>query len=225
MKLLKEYDTAARTLEDGGLYQEAASVYLKYNKNKSKAAECYEKGRLFKDAIALYKELKQDEKVGDLYLEINQRASAMHYYQQVVDYHCDNRQYLKASRICRHKMDDVTAAQRLLLQGWEANIDAYNCLNNYFNAIEDTKLLRSEIQRIYSNDVTTPKQVIFLTAIKHEYKRYVSLKPFIKEIAYKIIVDRAQQHHDVVGELQFFNKKDQQLHKDISRFKVERYKR
>jgi hypothetical protein len=68
---LKNAHSAGNALETGEHYQEAASVYLKYANNKNKAAECFEKGSMTMDAIGLYKELNQDEKVGDLYITIH----------------------------------------------------------------------------------------------------------------------------------------------------------
>ena len=53
MNLLQDYYRGAKTLEEGGFYNEAAAVYLKKLKNKSNAAACYEKAKQYKKAIDL----------------------------------------------------------------------------------------------------------------------------------------------------------------------------
>jgi hypothetical protein len=45
MNLLQDNYRGAKTLEEGGFYNEAAVVYLKKLKNKSDAAACYEKAK------------------------------------------------------------------------------------------------------------------------------------------------------------------------------------
>ncbi|MCY1692708.1 hypothetical protein OVA29_21550 [Exiguobacterium sp. SL14] len=133
MNLMKDYYRGAKTLEDGGLYNEAAVIYLKKLKNKSEAANCYEKAKQYKKAIDLYKELEQKEKVGDLYRKMNDAKNANIYYQMVVDDCVNNSQMVKkGSLIYRKKMELPDEAQKILLKGWEEDRDAFNCLNNYF---------------------------------------------------------------------------------------------
>ncbi|PZU07329.1 MAG: hypothetical protein DI622_17510, partial [Chryseobacterium sp.] len=79
INLLQDNYRGAKTLEDGEFYNEAAVIYLKKLKNKSEAANCYEKAKQYKKAIDLYKELEQKEKVGDLYREINDIKNANTY--------------------------------------------------------------------------------------------------------------------------------------------------
>jgi pentatricopeptide repeat protein len=62
MNLLQDNYRGAKTLEEGGFYNEAAVVYLKKLKNKSDAAACYEKAKQYKKAIDLYKEMEQKRK-------------------------------------------------------------------------------------------------------------------------------------------------------------------
>uniref|UniRef100_A0AAU6WTT7 Tetratricopeptide repeat protein n=1 Tax=Chryseobacterium endophyticum TaxID=1854762 RepID=A0AAU6WTT7_9FLAO len=103
MNLMKDYYRGAKTLENGGFYNEAAVIYLKKLKNRSEAAHCYEKARQYKKAIDLYEELGQKEKVGDLYLQMNDRHQANTYYQMVVDDYVTNNQMVKGSLIYRKK--------------------------------------------------------------------------------------------------------------------------
>jgi len=105
MNLMKDYYRGAKTLEEGGLYNEAAVIYLKKLKNKSEAANCYEKAKQYKKAIDLYKELEQKEKVGDLYRKMNDAKNANIYYQMVVDDYVNNSQMVKGSLIYRNIFD------------------------------------------------------------------------------------------------------------------------
>ena len=220
MKLLKNNFMAARTLEDGKLYPEAASVYLKYLQDKPKAAECYEKGQMFTDAIELYKELKQNEKAGDLYMLQHKTPEAFEQYQFVADGYVDSSSYVKAAVLYRNKMNNMASAQNLLLKGWRSDKDAFNCINNYFKNIEDPKLLLQAIENVYEKDVTDYNKPVFLNALKYEYKKAGEFTERTKEMAYEIIADLASRNPDIVSELKNFNK-DNLLVKDLVRYKTQ----
>ncbi|UKB78908.1 soluble NSF attachment family protein [Chryseobacterium sp. MEBOG07] len=223
MNLLQDNYRGAKTLENGGFYNEAAVVYLKKLNNKSDAAICYEKAKQYKKAIDLYKEMEQKEKVGDLYKEINDLKNAHAYYQFVADDYVANNQMVKASLIFRKKMEKTEDAQKVLLRGWEEDKDAFNCLNNYFANIFDVKKLESEIQYLYQK---TPahKKITYLEAMKHEFKKDPKLHAAARNIAYEIIAEKVATRSEIVNELKFFNPNDEVILKDISRFKTGRNK-
>jgi len=219
-KLLKDYSLAAQTLEAGKFYAEAASIYLKYGHNKPKAAECYEKGNMTKEAIELYKELNENEKVGDLYFSIQDRAEAEVYFAKVIADYKTRNQYVKAALIFRNKMNNPLGGQSMLLEGWRANQDATNCLNNYFANIADSENLGQEIESIYAREVTNSNREAFLQVIRHEYEGSQELAERVRNIAYEIIAAQIPVNAAVVSELRFFNKPDNELVKDTIRFKV-----
>lgn len=219
LKLLKNNQMAANTLEDGKLYAEAAALYLKYMNNKERAASCYEKGRMISDAIGLYKDLKMYEKVGDLYQSINNRKEAFEYYNYVVENYKTTGQYVKASLLLRHKMEDKSSAQDALLAGWRAQKDSFNCINNYFANIEDIQLLSKEIDKIYRNETNERNKLEFLKALKYEHKKDALIAIQTKELAYEIISELAITNPSILNELSAFNK-DTQLSKDITRYKM-----
>ena len=220
MKLLKNYPLAAQTLEEGKLYQEAAAVYLQYANNKAKAAACYEKGAFTMDAIALYKELNQDEKAGDLYSSIHKRKEALFHYEKVVEGYKQKEQYVKAALLYKNKMENRTGAQELLLTGWRENRDAFNCLNNYFSNIGDVKMLGTELQTIYENEVHNANRETFLQVLRQEYAKRNELSVSIKDMAHEVIVAQIPVNPSIVSELLSFNKADKQLAKDTMRFKI-----
>jgi len=218
MKLLKHYPKAAETLETGGHYQEAATIYLKHLNSKDKAARCYEKGNMFAEAIALYKELNELEKVGDLYKGMNKRTEANTYYEKVVENYASKDQYVKASLIYKHKIENELGGQSLLMEGWRNNKDAVNCLNNYFSNIQDVKQLDHEINTIYATEVSNDNKEAFLEVIRHEYNRKNELADSIREMAYYIIADRVSKNPSIVMELKAFNITDPKLLKDAMTF-------
>jgi len=221
--LLNDNYRGAKTLEDGGLYNEAAVIYLKKLKNKSEAASCFEKAKQYQKSIELYKELEQKEKVGDLYIQINDTKNANSYYQMVVDDYVNNDQMVKASLIYRKKMDVPEKAQKILLRGWEENKDAFNCLNNYFVNIKNVEDLNHTIQNLY---LKTPsdKKIIYLEAMKHEFKKDSKLQETTRNIAYEIIAENIENHSSIINELKHFNPKDEVILKDISRYRTGRNK-
>ncbi|MCY0967531.1 soluble NSF attachment family protein [Chryseobacterium wangxinyae] len=223
MNLLQDNYRGAKTLEDGGFYNEAAVIYLKKLKNKSEAANCYEKAKQYRKAIDLYKELEQKEKVGDLYRQINDLKNANNYYQMVVDDYVNNNQVVKGSLIYRKKMEMPDEAQKILLKGWEEDRDAFNCLNNYFANIFDTNKLDQQIQELYEK-THTDKKITYLEAIKYEFKKDPKLQNTTRNIAYEIIAEKVATRSEIVNELKHFNPDDEVILKDISRFKTGRNK-
>ncbi|MDR6560785.1 hypothetical protein J2Y60_000854 [Arcicella sp. BE140] len=220
IKLLKNNYQAAKTLEDGGLYQEAAAIYLKYVKNKNQAAICYEKGNMIHEAIALYKELNLNEKAGDLYISINRQKEAFMLYQKVVDEYSNNYQYIKASLIYKNKMFDVESSQALLFRGWINNRDAFNCLNNYLNNLENDTKRWQALVKVYKETVSTHNEESFLNILKYEFERENEFNESIRDIAYEVITNRLQTDPSIVSELKTFNQQDKQLVKDTIRYKL-----
>jgi tetratricopeptide (TPR) repeat protein len=219
LKLLKNNQEAARTLEEGALWPQAASVHLKYLNNKPKAAECYEKGRMTLEAIDLYKELGQDEKAGDLYMSVNRKKEAHQQYEKQIEKYRQSVQYVKASLIYRNKMNTPELGQALLMEGWRNDRDAFNCLNNYFSNIPDQGDLEREIERTYKEDVNPENEEKFLQVMKYEYYRNQELSGRVREIAYEIIAGRLEKNPTLAEELRNFNEKDKNLLKDVMRFK------
>ncbi|MCS3868344.1 tetratricopeptide (TPR) repeat protein [Chryseobacterium ginsenosidimutans] len=221
MNLLRDNYRGAKTLEEGGFYNEAAVIYLKKLKNKSEAANCYEKAKQYRKAIDLYKELEQKEKVGDLYRQINDAKNANTYYQMVVDDYVSNNQMVKGSLIYRKKMEMPEEAQKILLKGWEEDRDSFNCLNNYFANIFDVKKLDQQIQELYEK-TPSDKKITYLEAIKYEFKKDPKLQNTTRNIAYEIIAEKVATRSEIVNELKYFNPDDEVILKDISRYKTGR---
>jgi len=223
MNLLKDNYRAASTLEQGGFYNEAAVVFLRKVQSKGDAANCYVKAKQYDKAITLYKELQQKEKVGDLYKEINDLENAFIFYQMVVDDYLQSHQMVKASLVYRNKMESPEQAQEILLQGWRENKEALNCLNNYFANISEINTLEKEILHLY-NEISADKKLMYLEAMKIEFKKDQRLQKSTRNIAYDIIAENINSRSEIVNDLKHFNPNDEVILKDISRYKTGRNK-
>jgi len=221
LKLLKNPYKAAQALEQGKMYSEAAPIYLKYG-YKANAADCFEKGKMYSNSIEVYKELNKQEKVGDLYMLLNQKEEATVYYHKVIDDYEGKSQYIKAANVFRNKIGDASQAQTSLLKGWQDNKDAFNCLNNYFTSIENPKEWKESIESIYSSHTNEENIETFLKVIQYEFNKSENKNDFIRDIAYEIISNRSKVNSQILLELKLFNKNDKILVKDVYRYKQKR---
>jgi len=219
LKLLQNPYRAAAVLEEGGYYNEAAVIYLKKISNKYKAAECYEKGKNYRKAIELYKDLGNKEKMGDIYMLLNDRTAANACYGSVIEDYTSASQFVKASLLARHKMQDNEKARKLLLAGWSNNADAFNCINNYFATFADFGDLKTAIADVYTATPPLQKETL-LTALTYEFKKGKEMEEMTADIAYEIIADFIPQKPSIVSELKHFNPSDKIIIKDIIRYKA-----
>ncbi len=189
--LLGDYYNAAKVLEQGNFYREAAALHKDHLKNIPAAAQCLERGGLYSEAIDLYKELKEDEKVGDLYLQIKQEDHAQQYYEFCVNRKVETDNLLDAARVVQEKMMQEERAKTLLLQGWKGNYQHEPCLKKYFEIIieKDNNEIENAVNNIYKEHTSERKQLPFLNVLE-----YVNLKTNSdtvlqnsQEIAYEIL--------------------------------------
>jgi len=226
LKLLKNPALAASTLEDGKLYVQAASVYQKICLDNNKAAECYEKGSLYQNAIELYKELTKFEKAGDLYTILNKKNEANEHFKLAVDDHIQKKQYIHASEILQNKMQLFQDAQSLLKNGWNENIDPFNCLNKYFKNIPHEEKVWTEIEEIKNDLPHEEKKIIhFMNAIKKQSINHEILTPKIKNMVYELIAEHVDDSPNIVEEITNYEKQDKELVKDVLKWKTKQKRR
>jgi hypothetical protein len=220
MKLLKDNRLAAATLEKGGQFQDAASVYLKHLNDKPNAALCYEKGNLIENAIDLYKEMNDYEKTGDMFTLLNRKKEADTYYEQAVEKLKISSHYIPASKVYFDKMNLKSRGQQTLLEGWKKRKDPENCLKLYFSNFGDSEQLKSELNSIYSTEISDENSESFLQVLKHNCFKSEELEELTREMAYEIISDRVRSNPGIVKELKSFNPKNKGLVKDTIRFSI-----
>lgn len=219
-KLLKNSYKAVETLKKGQLFAEAAAFYLKHLKDKPAAASCYEEGRMYEEAILLYEELKNYEKAGDLCMKANRKKQAMRNYQQLADEYMQEHKYVKGALVYKYKMQHPEASQQLLMQGWQYDIDAVNCLEMYLSNIEEEGEFGRILPEVYQQQVHPQNQRKFLEVLKMQFFKREASKTMIKDMAYEVVAEEVQKDADVVSELKAFNSKDQEFGKDVFRFKL-----
>lgn len=222
LKLLKDYRLAASTLEQGGFYQQAAHIYLKYCNDKVKAAEAFEKGKFIHEAIELYTELRENEKVGDLYAKLNKRKKADEFYQLAVDTYVNNNNHLKGAEIYRNKMMADAKAQELLRAGWEDSPKKRECLTAFFDFITEPDRANKEIKRIYKQNVNETNRSEFLKVVHHQFKKPDNHNAELREMAYQLISKLAEKKPVMVDELKKFNQDDPEIVSDTFRFRYRR---
>ena len=105
------------------------------------------------------------------------------------------------------------------MRGWRADLDAYNCLNNYFAGISNAVEVGRAIQTVYAADVTEANRNALLKAIKHEYGKHPALAEDITDMAHEIISAQLPTNPALAAELRFFNKTDAHSGKDIMRLR------
>jgi tetratricopeptide (TPR) repeat protein len=133
--LLGDYVSAARTLVDGRHYREAAALYEEKLTQPLEAARALEQGGLWSEAIAIYERLGQDEKVGDLYLQIEQPEPAATAYRRAVTTSLRTDDRLSAARILEAKLAVPDEAYETLVHGWPDSGQAIRCVEALFQLL------------------------------------------------------------------------------------------
>ena len=220
LKLLKNNIKAAEVLEKGEYYAEAGVIYRDKCQQKEKAAECFVKGKMYTEAIVIYKDLNMNEEAGDVYILLNKKEEANSYYTIVADGYKDKDMYVKASLIYKDKMQQPELGQDMLLEGWNNNKDAFNCLNNYLNNINEDKDAVKAINKVYEKLKSNQRQP-FLNAIRLEYRKRDNFKEDIRDIAYEVISQEMKINPSITSELVDYNKEDKSIVKDVMKYKAQ----
>lgn len=131
-KLLADFESAASTLAAGHHYREAAALYRERLNRPLDAARCLEQAGLVSEAIPIYEELKQFEKVGDLYTALDQPESARESYYQAVAERRKADDRLEAARLLEAKLAAPDEALAELAAGWPDSAQAGRCLSEQF---------------------------------------------------------------------------------------------
>ena len=223
--LLGDYRQAAQALEKGKFFREAAALYKDHLKDKQAAAECLERGGLLLEAIEIFDELKKYEKVGDLYLKLEQRENAETYFEICIENAMKRGSYLDASRLWENKMKRQDKALETLLEGWEANSGIANaCLNRYFKLVasDEEMDLGEAMQNVFQNKTSYVKRASFLDTLSHINKQPEGeeVRPIAREIVYEILSEEVVEKKRVVHlhQLKEFLPGDRLIVSDTSRF-------
>jgi hypothetical protein len=134
-KLLGDYNSAAKTLVEGHHYREAAALYHEKLGRPLDAARCLENGGLVSEAISIYEELKQFEKVGDLYTALDQPENARAAYLREIEWRRFQNDHLGTARLLETKLAASDEALAELECGWPDSEQAGHCLAAQFELL------------------------------------------------------------------------------------------
>ncbi|MEM9929277.1 MAG: hypothetical protein AAF840_05635, partial [Bacteroidota bacterium] len=224
LKLLKDHNAAAEVLKKGKHYEKAAVVYLRYLKNELAAAECYEFGKIYDEAIPLYAKMKKWEKVGDLNGLRGDEAAALSAYQLQLDQELEKNALVKAAMLSKNKMKNLPGAQVILIRGWDENIDAYNCLQQYLANQPDDEAAWREIKRIGHHQLNASNEVVFLRVLSKEYANNVERRAEVKHLALELISALLPAGKVSAHRLLDFNERDIRLRADAVRYQLNKSK-
>ncbi|WP_121199474.1 tetratricopeptide repeat protein [Mucilaginibacter gracilis] len=185
--------SATNVLQQGKLFREAAALYREHVKNDRMAAECLEKGGLLDEAIAIYLELDQSEKVGDLYRKLGREEKAEMYYRKTIEELRLAKAYQKAATVLVDKLAAREEAKAILLDGWKGAGHPEACLTDYLELSRDAEEqhLAREITYLYSTHVPRLKRIAFLNVLTDINRRYP--EPGLQEAALGIAFEVVSQ--------------------------------
>jgi tetratricopeptide (TPR) repeat protein len=220
--LLHDFHAAAGTLEKGAYYREAAALYKDHLKNIPAAADCLERGGLLLEAIKLYSELNKHEKAGDLYTILGQQDEAYQHYSICVKDALRSKDFMKAARLVKDKMNDPSDAKKLLLKGWNDSKQPEACLIRYFKTVEeeDQKALPPSLRSFYIQQPANRRASflnVLLSLKKQNHEQ--QFENTARDIAYEIISEQVSQGTtNTLGALGSFISNDHLIAGDCNRY-------
>jgi len=124
--LLRDDRMAANALMRGGLHRDAATLYLKKLNDPSGAAQAFEAAGDVERAIALYRQLGQHEKAGDLLRRIGEEDAAIAEYLNAADKKATAvpADYFAAGSLLLNKVRRPDLAIAAFQVGWDRRPDA-----------------------------------------------------------------------------------------------------
>ncbi|RYE38254.1 MAG: hypothetical protein EOP48_27395 [Sphingobacteriales bacterium] len=179
-----------------------------------KAAECYVKANMINKAVKIYEELRLFETAGNICAEAAQAERAAAFYTKAAEAELGLNNHVKASVIYRNKLSDVPSAEQTLLNGWFADKDAVNCLYHYFIATDD-KLRQNKMIEFHEQQITKKTNPLFLNVIKKVYTKGEAVKPEMRDLIFRIIIDSYEDDPYILKELKFLNPDDRKLVADV----------
>ena len=227
-KLLSDLNAAARTLEAGKHYREAAVLYrTKLNRNVD-AARCFDKGGLWSELITLREELQQFEMAGDVYLKLALEDQATAAFKKAVSQQLKQQNYIEAARIEEHRLRDIDATLRILEQGWPETEQANLCLQAIFRVLEtagrheDSIVWIKRIEAEFANARSQQKVLETVAGLANQYPDQTTREQ-ARESTFRIVSSELLANPAVgrafLGAVADLHKEDKLLLRDCSKFR------
>lgn len=133
--LLFDFSAAAKTLETGKHFREAAILYREKLRLNDDAARCLKEGGFFSEAIELFESLKQYESAGDLYAELGLDEQARDSWVMAANEKRNTGNLIDAARLEEVKLCDDELALETLASAWPSSNQATLCLEQSFRIL------------------------------------------------------------------------------------------
>lgn len=229
-KLLSDLNAAARTLEAGKHYREAAVLYrTKLNRNVD-AARCLDKGGLWSELIALREELQQYEMAGDVYIQLGLESQANTAYTKAVDQQLGQQNYIEAARIEEHKLKDINLALASLEQGWPNSKQSNLCLQAIFRVLgtagrhDESKAWISKVKDEFPNATSQSDVLMTVASLANEYPDQAT-RELAHESTFRIVssslADRPDLGRAFLNSIIELHPEDKLLSRDCSKFRLQ----
>ncbi|MFT5522363.1 MAG: tetratricopeptide (TPR) repeat protein, partial [Pirellulaceae bacterium] len=136
-ELLGDIQSAAAALKVGRHFREAAVLYRERFRNDRLAAECYEEGGLWSDALDLYVEMNDYMKAGEIYERLEQRDEAEMMYRKEAASQQNRGEFIAAAEIFQQKLNSNDEALATLRLGWPDSHQSSDCLRREFELLAE----------------------------------------------------------------------------------------
>lgn len=175
-ELMGDYLSAARTLEQGRHFREAATLYKDRLGQPRKAAECFRDAGLWSEALDAFEKLGDWEEVARLHEGLDDQPAATEAWRRAASKCEDSDDYLRAAEIYDERLKKPIIAIACLEIGWNRSHQSDECLKALFQKlgeVEDHDGARERVDRLcLSPHQPLNKQVkaaILLANVSHDY--------------------------------------------------------
>jgi hypothetical protein len=131
-ELLGDFAEAARVLRAGGFLREAGMVTRDFLKRTAEAAECFEEGRFFSDALEIYEREGRWLDAGRMERMLGRPERAAAHFRREVDRRTAEDDPLGAAAVLREQLYSPDEALLRLEAGWPGSRQAGECVEQAF---------------------------------------------------------------------------------------------
>ena len=226
--LLFDFSAAAKTLETGKHFREAAILYREKLRLNDDAARCLKEGGFFSEAIELFESLKQFESAGDLYAELGLDDNARDSWQTAADQKRNSGNLLDAARLEEVKLRDDVLALETLASAWPMSQQAVLCLEQTFRILaskdqhQRSRTWIAKIENEACNTRSFNKAVELISKTATNYPDQ-STRAFAVDATYRMvsgaIAEGSGHNSQLLKSIAQLHPKDKLLRRDCNRFK------
>ncbi len=225
-ELLNDWSSAAQALIKAERHRDAVAIYLHKLNNKHKAAECLEEAGLIVQAVKLYVEIKSYEKAGDLYAQLDQKETAIVFWEKAVEV---EKNPLNKAQLLFVKLEDLDRAISCLDESWRKGNRSSECIERQLAYLmeahrnEEGLALINDVLDVELSELTDVTKVQLCLTLR-EAHREEEIQKATYEGALKIVSNQLITRPNsstaaaLLTRLQKFRQSDILLKRDTTRF-------